>query len=178
MGGNFTLYLLLEYWVLLEILINNLEPGNYILTVTDANGCQTIVPNLVIESCNFDLPTIDIRPWHITPLGGPDGSTITPHITNLANPPYTYNWAGPDGFESTQLSVSNLNSAGEYCITVTDACGRSNSACVELFDLCDDRYFEFAPVNLCIGNEEERVTSIFLKCGVLIFHKISQNTYT
>ena len=133
--------------------VDNLPPGNYGLTVTDINGCQTFVPNLWIESCNHELPIVTIRPWHITPLDDPAGGAIQPEITNLSNPPYSFSWTGPDGFISSQPFISNLNTPGEYCLLVTDACGREMQHCIDLTAYCSPRVISFEEVDGCFEGE-------------------------
>ena len=110
--------------------INGLTAGEYCVTVTDANGCE-------LSSC--------------TTLNNPISATI---VFNSTNPtcaenngavsasanggaaPFAYQW----NTGATTNSIGNL-SAGEYCVTITDANGCENSRCVTLFDTDPD--FDF-----------------------------------
>lgn len=106
--------------------ISNLNPGMYSVTVTDANGCQST------ETYTVSEPTeILVSETHndVSCNASIDGS-INPTITG-GTAPYTYSWAGPNGFSSTSKNINNLK-AGVYSLTVTDASGCSKVISVEL----------------------------------------------
>ena len=97
--------------------ISNLCPGNYILTVTDANGCSvvqiftitqpallTAIISATTTACNICNGTATV-----TPAGG--------------TTPYTYLWS--DG-QTTQTAVGFC--PGSYTVTVTDANGCTATA--------------------------------------------------
>ncbi|MGB0881633.1 MAG: T9SS type A sorting domain-containing protein [Vicingaceae bacterium] len=106
--------------------LTNIAGGSYIVTVTDANGCQanetfnilnnvsncsaycylTVQASTTDEDCGNGTGTIDV--------------TIA-----QATQPYTYTWSNG----ATTEDQSNLN-AGTYTITVTDA-----NQCVETLDV-------------------------------------------
>ncbi len=92
--------------------ISGLAPGNYQLTVTDANGCTavksaTIAP-IPQPACQIQL----VQP--ISSIGGSDGQLIVTVQGGMG--PFTYNWSNGQ----TTQTISNLN-AGLYEVTVTDA---------------------------------------------------------
>lgn len=90
-----------------------LTAGNYILTITDANGC-TISDNFQVsqpDSLDFNAT--------VTPVScksGSDGAIAT--VPSGAVPPYAYSWS--TGAVSAQLSGL---SAGVYTLTVNDNSG-------------------------------------------------------
>ncbi len=95
--------------------INNLPPGIYRLTVTDAVGCEEVDSIKIFEfgdtTCALNLSTLVI-PESI--LGNNDGSASI--LANGGSAPYTYQW-------NTGLTAStayNLAS-NNYSVTVTDA---------------------------------------------------------
>jgi predicted RNase H-like HicB family nuclease len=94
--------------------IGGLTAGNYVVTVTDFNGCNITdtylitEPSAIIVSVDSSTPT--------TCNGAPTGS-ISISVSG-GTPNYTYLWS--DG--STTEDVSGL-SAGNYVVTVTDANG-------------------------------------------------------
>jgi len=101
--------------------VSNLAPGNYSVTVMDAQGCQ------IVEQ--FTIMAISCTPvqaaFTITNESGTnvnDGSIMVSPSGGTA--PYTYNW-------STGASSQNLSNVdtGNYSVTVTDANG-----CFEFFD--------------------------------------------
>lgn len=96
----------------------NLAAGSYVVTVTDANGCQvngnadvTVVPS----------PTISITAiQNVTCNGDTDGSgTVS---ASGGNAPYTYSWSPSGGTGTTATGLS----PGSYDVTVTDASGCSD----------------------------------------------------
>src|SRR5690606_19596521 len=114
--------------------VSNLGAGNYSLTVTDANGCDTVLSFVVNQpvSLNVSVTTTDE-----TCLTGNDG-TATANVSG-GNSPYSYLWSTTD----TSSSISGL-SAGNYLLTVTDVNGCDTTLSVTInssgnqnFDLND-----------------------------------------
>ncbi|MBN4066089.1 SprB repeat-containing protein, partial [Candidatus Amoebophilus asiaticus] len=92
--------------------ITGLSSGNYEVTVTDANGCQTTASVLVNDLGSPDAGISTST--DVSCNGGSDGSaTVTANGGTL---PYTYNWSSG----STTESISNVP-AGTYTVTVSDA---------------------------------------------------------
>jgi len=95
--------------------INNLSPGTYYLTISDANNCTNISSVNITEPDSFQ---ININKVDVTCYGGNDGS-ITISISG-STPPYNVSWNNGQN----QTSINNL-SAGTYVVTITDANGCS-----------------------------------------------------
>lgn len=101
--------------------IQNVNPGIYCVTVSDANGC-------VKSKCDtFKLPNTNCANFNFTISKLLDTATQT--YSAYANPtggqqPYTYQWSNG----ATTQVIQNANS-GVYCVTVTDALGCTNSKC-------------------------------------------------
>ncbi len=104
--------------------ISDLQPGDYSYTLSDDNGCSVSDVFTVSspEALGLTFDTSDISCF-----GNVDGS-LTANVTD-GTPPYNYSWTGPDGFNSSQASISDLN-AGIYAVTITDSnnCEISGSA--------------------------------------------------
>ena len=97
--------------------INNtgLTAGNYNVTVTDANGCQTIISDTVKTP---DLLTAIINTSiNVSCAGGSDGSATL--LITGGTPNYNYNWSSGAG---TSQTASGLV-AGTYLVTVADSQG-------------------------------------------------------
>lgn len=96
-----------------------LEPfTDYVITVTDAEGCTT--------STELDLPgasNFDAEITHVTCHGGSDGR-IEP-IIPIDVAPLFYRWEGPDGFESDNEVVEGLQAGTYYLILRT-----TNNQCI------------------------------------------------
>lgn len=96
-------------------MINGLEPGDYTVTVTDANGCNTEATFVINEGSIVNADGI------ITPVscfGGNDGEIELTELTG--NGPFTFDWSHGDIGEH----IINLE-AGNYLVTITDSEGCS-----------------------------------------------------
>ncbi len=93
-----------------------LEPGSYVLTVTDANGCTANSTALQLnEPQNPTIGgTINIDPASCTQNGAIHGIVV-----NNGLAPYTYNWDG----QTSQTLNNNNAAAGLHTLIVTDANG-------------------------------------------------------
>jgi hypothetical protein len=94
--------------------------GNYILTVTDANGC--------VNSTNAN---IIVNPLPVISVNNPTNCENTT-VNLTANGAVTYTWSGPGGFTSNSqnpsISSAQLSNTGAYTVTATDANGCVNTA--------------------------------------------------
>ena len=90
-------------------------PGTYSVTVTDAEGCETILNDLTVNEpavltvtgAATDVATGQTGSVEITVQGGTSG--------------YTFAWSGPQGYSSSSEDITGLTVGGEYCVTVSDA---------------------------------------------------------
>jgi gliding motility-associated-like protein len=92
----------------------NLLAGNYVVTVTDVNGCTATSTAVV---ANISGPTATTQSTNSTCFGSNNGTAkATPAGGTGA---YTYNWLAGG---STAVTIGSL-SPGTYTVTVTDAAG-------------------------------------------------------
>jgi hypothetical protein len=104
---------------------SNLTAGNYIITVTDANGCIHQDSIMVNEPSFLDVSaftTIDVL------CNGDSNGTATSNVSG-GTPGYTYLWSTT----GTGASITNL-AAGNYDLTVTDANGCTGQGSVPIFE--------------------------------------------
>ena len=95
---------------------NGLQPGQYTVNVTDANGC---ISASTITVGQGPLPgNINIASTNVSCFGGNNGSATA--NVNGGQPPYVYFWSN-NGFTQT---ISNLT-AGTYWVKVT-----ANGGCI------------------------------------------------
>ncbi len=89
--------------------------NTYCVTITDATGCQAVAcSNNNVPNCTVSIDVI------------PDSSGYTITANSSGTPGFTYLWSnGNSTSQSIYTSVS-----GTFCVTVTDANGCSESACV------------------------------------------------
>ncbi len=98
----------------------NANGGNYILTVSDVNGCtNTANVNVVVNS----LPVIAVT----NPT-----NCVNTTINLTSNGGVTYSWSGPGGYTSNvqnpTIPGAQLTMSGTYVVTVTDANNCTNTA--------------------------------------------------
>lgn len=94
--------------------INNLSQGNYVLTCTDANGCQDTISVAIAGSQDSIDVTFNVS--DVKCFGDSTGFISTTISGGTA--PYTYLWNN----NQTTSSIYNLQQ-GIYAITITDANG-------------------------------------------------------
>jgi gliding motility-associated-like protein len=108
--------------------VSNLCAGNYTVTVSDANSCQSI------QTVSLTNPaSIGINPA-TTPAtcGFGDGSISA--VGTLGVAPYSFNWLPPvSAGQATSSVVTNL-AAGVYTVIVTDAASCSATISVPVSD--------------------------------------------
>ncbi|MEX0982681.1 MAG: gliding motility-associated C-terminal domain-containing protein [Bacteroidales bacterium] len=96
--------------------ISGLEPGNYSVDITDANGCPISYPDIV----TIDEPAEIGITATVTDIScnGADDGTITINMSG-GTPEYNFSWTGPNGFTSEDQDLSSLE-PGTYNLIVTD----------------------------------------------------------
>lgn len=95
--------------------IANLDAGDYVVTVTDINGCTANATATITEPDELTATTVQT---HVSCNGGNNGaSTVTPQGGTV---PYTYAW-NTNPVQTTQ-TATNLAS-GNYSVVVTDTNG-------------------------------------------------------
>ncbi len=92
--------------------------GNFVDTITDANGCQTSVTVTVTEP---DPLSISLSVQDVSACNGSDG--IAKATVSGGTPPYNYYWSNG----ATGDSIGGLT-AGTYSVVITDDNGCTDSA--------------------------------------------------
>jgi hypothetical protein len=112
-GGGQVYYYIWNTGQTTEDLIN-ITAGNYIITISNNNGCTGIDSVFVTEPDSIEIATNVIQ--HVSCFGETNGSlSITASGGTL---PYSYTWNNG----ATASNVSNL-AAGTYIVTITDGNG-------------------------------------------------------
>ena len=108
--------------------ITDLASGNYQITVTDNNGCQSSINYYMPENSSISLNSSvsDYNGFNVRCYGGEDAWIAC--IANGGLQPYTYTWVdeSTNNILSNQSDIYNIPS-GRYIFTVVDAEGCPNS---------------------------------------------------
>jgi len=97
--------------------LQNLEEGIYTVVASDANNCvveRTIQLGAILNISDGIVEDVACN--------GDDSGEIILSVTG-GEPPYVYNWIGPNGFSSNTRNVRDLL-AGTYIVVVTDNIGQ------------------------------------------------------
>lgn len=94
---------------------SNLAMGNYVVTLTDANGCTVTQAVTITGSGSY---TVNSTQSNILCFGNNNGSATV--ATSGGSAPFTYSWSTTPA--QTTTSVSNIP-PGNYTCTITDATG-------------------------------------------------------
>ncbi len=103
-----------------------LNPGNYTLTVTDANGCVATQTTSITQPAILNIST---SRTNVSCFGGSNGTANA--AASGGTSPYSFAWTGPGGFNSTSQNLTGLF-AGTYNVIVTDANGCTKTVNVVL----------------------------------------------
>jgi len=114
--------------------ITNIQAGDYILTVTDENGCSIDTLITLDDAPLFDLTLNALFPndsaeFNIACSGELTGEIIAFIEGGVA--PFNIEWTLDGLFFSNALNLSNLG-PGLYCLTVIDDIGCESSDCVTI----------------------------------------------
>jgi gliding motility-associated-like protein len=125
--------------------IQNLTPGNYAVTVTDANGCTVSQNGTIIQPApSLQLTASQIN---VTCFNGSNGSIDLTVIGGAA--PYIYSWSNGDSTED----LNNLT-AGQYIVLVTAAngCTAQTSLSITQPNATLQAFASVLSNNPCFGN--------------------------
>lgn len=128
--------------------IYTLSRGNYVVTVTDSNGCQSTASASVGE---LNGPSVSLIPTEVACFGSSTGVIETEVMGG--NAPYQYFW-------SNGATTPNLNnvSAGLYRLTVVDNNGCGDVESITLFQPSALFANQMTTDVDCVGSETGSVT--------------------
>ncbi|MFI1771378.1 PKD domain-containing protein [Thalassobellus citreus] len=142
--------------------LSNLGPGDYEVTVVDANNCTPIVQDFLI----IEPPLLDtslINQVDVICFGDATGeiniNTTGGRLieTNPGVFDYSYSWTGPNGFTSDLQNLSSLI-AGTYNLTVTDKSGCTDTLEV-ILNQTDEIIIDYTDTKIeCYGDNNASIT--------------------
>ncbi len=99
--------------------VNNVPQGNYVVTIEDANGCETFAPFTINPPSPPTIVSFDSIP---VPCPSSTTGELTVNATEGNTPITGYSWTFPNGTNANGQTISNLG-PGTYTVTVTAADG-------------------------------------------------------
>jgi hypothetical protein len=107
--------------------------GTYTITITDADGCETIESYVVSQNTQITGTIVKVD----DPGNAGNGSAEV--FPSGGTPPYNYSWEGPNMFASTDKEITGLE-YGQYTVTVTDDLGCQATFSTFIFEqeICND----------------------------------------
>ncbi len=102
-------------------ILSNVGAGQYSVVVTDGNGCTMASTNYTVTSSSAAF-TFSTLPTVTNATCGQNNGAISSVSITGGVAPYTYSWAGPNGFTSSSQNLSSL-SAGNYILIARDGNG-------------------------------------------------------
>ncbi len=142
--------------------LSNLGPGDYEITVTDANNCTPIIESFqIIEPPLLDVSLtnqVDIICFgeatgviNINTIGGRQ-IEVSPSVFD-----YSYSWTGPNGYTSNLQNLTGLF-AGTYNLIVTDKSGCTDDLQVVL-NQTDEIIIDITTTEIaCYGDNNASIT--------------------
>ncbi|MGJ8661075.1 MAG: PKD-like domain-containing protein, partial [Bacteroidota bacterium] len=142
--------------------LSNLEPGDYQITVTDANNCAPISEDFEIiepailnitlaNQTNIDCFGFATGEININTTGGRK-IEVSSGVFD-----YNYAWTGPNSFTSSNQNLTGL-SAGTYTVTVTDKSNCTDSLEVILTQSDDINIAYTATEIKCYGDNDASIS--------------------
>ncbi len=114
--------------------LNNLIAGNYLLVVSDTNGCTIHDTVILIQPDPIQLSAVAqsyIGNVNVSCFGSSDGGIDLNVVGGITA--YSYAWSGPSGFTSTIDDISGLI-AGTYNVVVSDTNNCTDSISINLIE--------------------------------------------
>ncbi|WP_051929454.1 PKD domain-containing protein [Flavobacterium sp. 83] len=150
--------------------LTNLNPGIYVVTVSDTNNCSPKTATFTITEPPI-LAVNLVNQNNILCFGQPTG-TITVNVVG-GTLPYTYSWTGPNGVTSSNQNLTNVL-AGTYNLLVTDNLGCIKTLSVTLTQPTAILITATTSPIICYGGNDASITLSIT--GGIAPYKIVWNT--
>ncbi|MFT5264392.1 MAG: hypothetical protein ACI8YQ_003138 [Polaribacter sp.] len=99
-------------------MVTNLVPGIYTVTITDNNNCTNTAQATIIAPPILSVSIIDV----VGEVGDMSNGAISIDVLG-GTPPYTFTWVLGGDIISMEQNISDLESAANYKVLITDANG-------------------------------------------------------
>ncbi|WP_161792620.1 PKD domain-containing protein [Psychroserpens damuponensis] len=142
--------------------LDSLEPGVYVVSVTDDHNCGPISQTFSIVEPDILDVTLDTK-TNVLCFGDNTGA-ISINATG-GRLDYVFSWTGPNGFTSDNQNIENLV-AGIYSVTVTDASNCTDTLEVEIVQNTEIAINVTTTEIECYGNNDGSITINSISGGV------------
>ncbi|KAA3640618.1 MAG: hypothetical protein DWQ02_01795 [Bacteroidetes bacterium] len=136
-------------------LANNLQAGNFNVTVLDQNDCFV---ELSITLEDPEPIVLETQQQDVSCFGGNNGSITVSNMGVVGTP--AYNWDNG----STAQNLSNLT-AGQYCLTVTDGNNCEAQECISI-DQPTALLASLSPQNISCDDDDDGAIDLTISGGV------------
>jgi gliding motility-associated-like protein len=155
--------------------LTNLAPGNYILTVTDANNCIGVGSFNIAAATEVNVQLVDT----IIEIFITESATLIPQVSGGTGN-YTYLWSPPDFISCTSCDVTTASPLYnmEYVLLVIDGNGCTDIAVVDI--IVREELFipnTFTPNGDGINDTFSAVSRLVQKYEMLIFNRWGELIY-
>ncbi|GEL11532.1 gliding motility-associated C-terminal domain-containing protein [Flavobacterium glycines] len=138
--------------------ISNLAPGNYQVSVKDANNCGPKTASFTITEPPLLVVSL-INKTDVICFGDATGAinvNVSGGVPSASG--YNFVWAGPNGFSSNIQNLTNLV-AGTYNLTVTDSQFCSKNLAVTILQSTEIKVTYSTTPILCYGANNASITA-------------------
>ncbi|MFA9190776.1 PKD domain-containing protein [Flavobacterium sp. FZUC8N2.13] len=138
--------------------ISNLGPGNYVVSVTDANNCGPKTASFIIIEPPLLVVSL-INKTNVICFGDATGAinvNVTGGTSSVSG--YNFAWTGPNGFTSSNQNLSGII-AGTYNVIVTDNQSCSKSLTVSISESTEIKITYSNTAILCYGANNASITT-------------------
>lgn len=142
--------------------LTNLGPGDYTVSVTDANNCGPMVMNFIIIEPDVLELSMDTK-TDVLCFGDATGAISI--IAAGGRLDYVFSWTGPNGYTSADQNINNVF-AGIYNVILTDSSGCTDTLEVEIIQN-DEIVIDVTTTEIeCYGDDDASITINSISGGV------------
>ena len=142
--------------------LTGLGPGEYAISVTDANNCLLTGLIFIIQNPPLLGVTLNTK-TDVLCFGDATGAINVDVFGGRLD--YTFAWTGPNGFSSTNQNIDSLF-AGIYNLTVTDSSGCIDTLQVEILQNDEIQIDVIVTEIVCYGDNDGSITINNITGGV------------
>ncbi|MEM5566953.1 PKD domain-containing protein [Psychroserpens sp. AS72] len=142
--------------------LENLGPGEYIVSISDDNNCGPITQTFTIVEPDVLSVTLDSQ-TNVLCFGDSTGAIAINVVGGRLD--YVFSWTGPNAFTSSNQNIDNLI-AGIYNVTVTDDSNCTDTLQIEIIQNTEIAIDVTTTEIECYGDNDGSITINSISGGV------------